>query len=261
MADPKKDGKKDGKKDAKGGGGGLPLEAEIFFWILISAIGLLVVLPTILKLFGFSTSGFSFSNWWAGFSFSAVRAFSAFFSSLIFFSIFFSLIFIIGVMYAKFKLAQVGHEQAATKEALGETGGREQAALSQMSDKNSLVLPAGLPGAEDDRSFIKPVENEKWKDVQKHMESGNQTDWRMAILEADIMLYDMLDQMGYEGDSIGEKLKQVERASFNTLDEAWRAHKVRNIIAHEGASYILPRHEAERAIRQYEAVFKEFYYI
>ncbi len=260
MADPKKDGKKDGKKDAKGGGG-LPLEAEIFFWVLICAIAFFVVFPTILKFFGFSPSHSSFSSWWSDFSFSAVRAFSAFFSSLIFLSIFFSLICIIGVMYAKFKLGQVGHEQAASKEAAGEAGGREQAALSQMSDKDSLILPAGLPGAEDDKSFIKPVENEKWKDVKRHMESGNQTDWRMAILEADIMLYDMLDQMGYEGDSIGEKLKQVERASFNTLDEAWRAHKVRNVIAHEGASYILPRHEAERAIRQYESVFKEFYYI
>lgn len=266
MADPKdagkKDFKKDPKKDSKGGGGdGLPLEAEIFFWVIIFIIVAFVVIPTLLSFFGYHTNFSSVSEWWVAFSSAAKHAFSAFFSGLIFISVFLCLISVIGVMYAKLKLSQIGHEQAASKEHPGEVGGKEQAALSQMSDMDSLTLPAGLPGAGDDKKFIKPPENPRWKEVKKHMESGNQAEWRLAILEADIMLYDMLDQMGYEGDSIGEKLKNVEPASFNSLDEAWRAHKVRNIIAHEGASYVLPRNEAERAIRQFETVFKEFYYV
>lgn len=87
------------------------------------------------------------------------------------------------------------------------------------------------------------------------------SEWRIAILEADILLFDMLSQMGYEGNSIGEILKNVDKANFVTLDDAWKAHRVRNIIAHEGANYELSRDEAERTIRLFKRVFDEFYFV
>lgn len=252
MADPKKGG---GKKE---GGGGGSLESEILFIIVILIMLGLVIIPTVFSFFGFSPTTGETSTWFEGFSFSVQRVFSAFTSGLIFVSIFLCLFFAIGIMYAKFKFGQIGDEQVASVEPLGEVGGKEVAALAAMSTNEALTFPGNLPGAES----RKPVPtNPKWEEVKRHMESGNQSDWRLAILEADILLYDMLDQMGYEGQSIGEKLKNVEPQSFNTLDEAWRAHKVRNIIAHEGGSYVLSRSEAERAIRWYETVFKEFYYI
>ena len=104
-------------------------------------------------------------------------------------------------------------------------------------------------------------ENKKWDDIQKHIASMNSSDWRMAILEADILLYEMLDQMGYDGDTIAEKLKVIESSDFNTLDLAWRAHKVRNTIAHEGASYELSHEQAKNTIDLYKKVFEEFYFI
>jgi len=71
----------------------------------------------------------------------------------------------------------------------------------------------------------------------------------------------MLDKMGYDGVSIGDKLKNVERSDFVTLDKAWAAHKVRNQIAHDGMSFKLTREVAERTIKDFEEVFREFYYI
>ena len=93
------------------------------------------------------------------------------------------------------------------------------------------------------------------------MQSHNMSEWRVAILEADILLYEMLSQMGYDGNSIGEMLKNVDKANFVTLDDAWRAHRIRNIIAHEGANYELSKDEAERTIRLYKRVFDEFYFV
>jgi hypothetical protein len=257
----------DVKKDAKGGAKGAPEskvagEIEAAFAILVFLAIFFVALPNVLRFFGHDITWDSIKTWWAGFSFSAERAFSAFFSGLIFVSVFLCMMFIVGVLYAKFKISQITHEQEASKEKPGEAGGAEQLAVADMSTLDPLTLPgdqAGTKGSE--LQFAPPPQNERWVEIQKHMQSGNQAEWRLAILEADIMLYDMLEQMGYEGDSIGDKLKQVEPASFNTLDEAWRAHKVRNIIAHEGNAYVLPRSEADRAIRQYETVFKEFYFI
>ena len=67
--------------------------------------------------------------------------------------------------------------------------------------------------------------------------------------------------MEYHGDSIGEKLKKVEKADFKTLDEAWEAHKFRNQIAHEGSTMSVNQYEAKRVVNLYKKVFEEFYYI
>ena len=97
--------------------------------------------------------------------------------------------------------------------------------------------------------------------VQKHLHSENESDWRLAVLEADVLLDEMVTGMGYHGDSLGEKLKGIEKSDFLTLDEAWEAHTVRNKIAHEGASFVLTEREAKRIGKLYENVFKEFHYI
>ena len=90
------------------------------------------------------------------------------------------------------------------------------------------------------------------------MSTGTPESWRLAILEADIMLNELLDLQAYKGETMADKMKQVDRANFNTIDLAWEAHKVRNRIAHEGAEHEINAREARRVIDLYERVFKEF---
>lgn len=104
-----------------------------------------------------------------------------------------------------------------------------------------------------------PEFKNRWNVVVKHIESDNENDWRQAIMEADILLANLLTRLGYKGEGIGEQLKRAEKADFKTLDQAWEAHKIRNMIAHEGSSYRLSRHESKRIIGLYNQVFKEFY--
>ncbi len=104
-------------------------------------------------------------------------------------------------------------------------------------------------------------ENARWTHIQSLISSYNPSDWRQAIIEADIILEEMLDKMGYDGVTIGDKLKQVERSDFVTLDKAWSAHRVRNDIAHSGSAFKLTRELAEKTIKDFEQVFREFYYI
>jgi hypothetical protein len=80
-------------------------------------------------------------------------------------------------------------------------------------------------------------------------------------MEADIILDDLLNKLGYRGESIGEKLKRVAKGDMKSLNDAWEAHKVRNQIAHEGSSVNLSHHEAKNVISMYRRVFEEFYYI
>ncbi len=82
----------------------------------------------------------------------------------------------------------------------------------------------------------------------------------MAIIEADLLLEDVITQMGYQGQSLGEKLKSIEQADFPMLQLAWEAHKVRNKIAHEGEKFILTQREARRVIDLFEVVLKDTRY-
>jgi hypothetical protein len=100
----------------------------------------------------------------------------------------------------------------------------------------------------------------RWDKAKTLIESTNSNNWKQAIIEADIMLDDLLTRMGYNGESIGDKLKRVATGDMKSLNEAWEAHKVRNQIAHE-SSFVLDHHTANETIQMYRKVFQEFYYI
>lgn len=102
------------------------------------------------------------------------------------------------------------------------------------------------------------IENPKWKLVLDHMNSNDASKWKLAILEADIILNDLLNTLNLPGDGVGEKLKAVDKNDFTNLDAAWEAHKIRNAIAHEGSDFLVSEREAKRVIGLYQKVFEEF---
>jgi len=118
--------------------------------------------------------------------------------------------------------------------------------------EDSLLYPEVLGSAE--ASTI----NHQWERILNHIESLNENDWRLAILEADIMLAGLLDAMSLPGDTVAEKLKAVEVSDFTTVENAWEAHRIRNQVVHEGSSFMLNEREARRVIELYGSVFSEF---
>jgi hypothetical protein len=103
-----------------------------------------------------------------------------------------------------------------------------------------------------------PRTQARWQRILEETGSDNEQQWRLAILEADIMLNELLDTLGYKGETMSDKLKQVERADFHTVDAAWDAHRFRNRIAHEGTAMRLDKHDVDDTIGKYQRVFREF---
>lgn len=99
----------------------------------------------------------------------------------------------------------------------------------------------------------------RWQRILNLASSPNESDWKVAIIEADNILEEMVETMGYAGDSLGEKMKSIEKSDFTTLDDAWEAHKARNRIAH--SSEHITQRETKRILSLYEKVFREFEYI
>jgi hypothetical protein len=102
------------------------------------------------------------------------------------------------------------------------------------------------------------IENNRWQSVQTHLASSNPNDWKLAIIEADVLLERMLEKAGFVGKTIGDKLKGATSRTFATIDDAWNAHRVRNQIAHGGADFVLTQKIAKETLIMYERVFKEF---
>ncbi len=94
-------------------------------------------------------------------------------------------------------------------------------------------------------------------DVLAHIASSNPNDWKLAIIEADIILDEALKSRGFVGNSLGERLKSISPTQLASLNEAWEAHKVRNRIAHEGADFVLTKRIADETITRYRRVFNE----
>ena len=65
---------------------------------------------------------------------------------------------------------------------------------------------------------------------------------------------------GYQGETLGEMLKNAEPYRLKNLDKAWEAHRTRNRIAHEPDKEIT-KLETDRALANYEAILKELGFI
>jgi len=115
--------------------------------------------------------------------------------------------------------------------------------------------------AEKERKKEGSHKNERWAKVLSHVFSDNSNDWKLAIIEADSMLEELLDQLGFKGESLGDKLKSADRDKFKSLTSAWEVHTIRNRIAHEGLEFHMSHQEAKRIITLYEQIFREFGFI
>lgn len=96
----------------------------------------------------------------------------------------------------------------------------------------------------------------RWEEVQKHLNSNKEAEWKFAVIEADSLVDNILKASGYPGDTMGDRLKNMDKSQIVTLDGLWEAHKIRNRLAHE-SNYFLRYGEARRAVQLYEKTLKE----
>lgn len=128
---------------------------------------------------------------------------------------------------------------------------------------NSHTTPTGGPVSTGEQVIVTTLEggvskiNETWNHIRARLLSDNQSEWRLAIIEADIYMDRVLDTKGFHGDTVGDKLKQITPAQFGAIQIAWEAHKVRNRIAHDGAGFTLTMPEARRVLSYYEIIFRD----
>ena len=97
--------------------------------------------------------------------------------------------------------------------------------------------------------------NARWEEVQRHIVSTREAEWKFAVIEADKIVDDVLKN-SFPGETMGERLMNIKKGQLETLDGLWEAHKIRNRLAHD-MNYFLRYTEAKKAVILFERTLKE----
>jgi hypothetical protein len=94
-----------------------------------------------------------------------------------------------------------------------------------------------------------------WAKITARLETGLESEYKLAVIEADSILNDILKRMGFGGETLGERLEKLTVATFPNLEQIWGAHKIRNNIVHD-PDYRLTLDEARRVLEIYEQALR-----
>jgi len=95
-----------------------------------------------------------------------------------------------------------------------------------------------------------------WAKITARLETGLESEAKLAVIEADSMLDDILKRMGFGGETLGERLERLTVATLPNLEQIWEAHKIRNNIVHD-PDYRLTLDEARKVLGIYEQALRD----
>lgn len=93
------------------------------------------------------------------------------------------------------------------------------------------------------RSLDQEKYRSRWLAITQGMGETAES-WQFAIMNADKLLDQALKERGVSGETMGERLKN-SKAHLSNVDSVWRAHKLRNRIAHEDGVNVSKRQTNE----------------
>jgi len=119
----------------------------------------------------------------------------------------------------------------------------------------SVALLAVITASNKKRSGLDPAYYKKqWLLIEGYYKSGN-AGLQLAIFEADKLLDHALKGRGFNGETMGDRLKSA-RGAFMSNDAVWGAHKLRNRLAHE-QNVQVSRISADQALRGFKGGLKD----
>ena len=91
--------------------------------------------------------------------------------------------------------------------------------------------------------------------IENKLSKDNIASYPLVIIEADKLLDKAMHEIGIPGKTMGERLKK-SGSRFSDVNAVWRAHKLRNAIAHESDLEIGYK-QATNALTIYKQALKD----
>ena len=114
-----------------------------------------------------------------------------------------------------------------------------------------LVFVAILLTGKRGYHFDKEAYQLRFLEIENRLKQENPSSFTATIIEADKLLDKAMVEMGMPGKTMGDRLKRGG-SRFSNLNAVWRAHKLRNAIAHE-SDFEVSFKQASNAL----AIFKQ----
>lgn len=107
----------------------------------------------------------------------------------------------------------------------------------------------------DNSSLNRSYFQTKWLEIENSLDKNNPHTYMTAVMSADKLVDTALKQARFKGTTMGERMRSAQKTWKNT-DSIWRAHKVRNQLAHE-PDYRLSRETALGALSAFKQALKD----
>lgn len=118
-----------------------------------------------------------------------------------------------------------------------------------------LVFVAILLTGKRGYHFNVEIYQSRFLAIENKLSQTNPATFMTTVIEADKLLDKALVEMGMAGKTMGDRLKKCGER-FSNLNAVWRAHKLRNALAHE-ADLEISYKQAYNALQIYKQALKD----
>lgn len=99
----------------------------------------------------------------------------------------------------------------------------------------------------------------KWAAIERRLESGNPSEYKVAIIEADSLVNDIVKELGYEGDDMAKRLDRMALLQPEDAETLRSAHQIRNRIVFE-QDFSVDRTQANEVLETFKEFLKKLEY-
>ena len=100
--------------------------------------------------------------------------------------------------------------------------------------------------------------DKRLKKIIKKAELGSETEYKLAIIEADDFLRQVLEEADYKGETFEELVNGAGRKILPNIEDILEAHNIRNSMIHD-VNYKLDLKIAKKVLSDYEKAIKGAY--
>lgn len=95
-----------------------------------------------------------------------------------------------------------------------------------------------------------------WDNITRRLKSDLESDYKLAIIEADSILDSVLKMVGYKGENLEARLKQLGPVHYPNLAKMQEVHRIRNDIV-RAPDYHLSVNEARKILATYRKILED----
>ena len=106
------------------------------------------------------------------------------------------------------------------------------------------------------RPFGFPKMRRRWQKIMQRLDADDEAEYKLAIIEADTLLDEMLKKMRLAGNNVDERLEKVTLFMLTSVEELKVAHRTRSSIVYD-VDYRLSLQEARRVLLAYQKAFEQ----